>query len=62
MTNVICELVWVRDFLTELDFAPECPVRLYCDNQVVHIAEDPVSHERTKHIEVDCHLACQKIE
>ena len=51
------------DLLTELGFAPECPMRLYCDNQVpIHVAENPTFHERIKQIEVDCYLVHRKIE
>ncbi|RVW36465.1 Retrovirus-related Pol polyprotein from transposon TNT 1-94 [Vitis vinifera] len=57
-----CELIWLRHLLRELRFGKDEQMKLICDNQAaLHIASNPVFHERTKHIEVDCHFIREKI-
>ena len=57
-----CELIWLRHFLQELRFGNDEQMKLICDNQIaLHIASNPVFHEMTKHIEVDCHFIKEKI-
>ena len=36
-------------------------MKLYCDNKVTtNIAHNPAQHDRTKHVEVDCHFIKEK--
>ena len=48
--------------LEELGVQNLKPVTLHCDNQsTIHIGKNPVFHERTKHIEIDCHFTRDKV-
>ena len=62
MAKTTRKLIWVKDILSSLSVMHTPPVRLYCDNQAaLHIAKNPVFHERTKHNEVDCHFVRDEI-
>ena len=62
MTLVACEHIWLKQLLQELRFGKDEQMTLVCDKQTaLHIASNPVFHERTKHIEVDCHFIREKI-
>jgi len=57
MTSTTKEIVWLRCLLADMRISFSHPTPMYCDNQSsIQIAHNSVFHERTKHIEIDCHL------
>ncbi|KAK3008274.1 hypothetical protein RJ639_014960 [Escallonia herrerae] len=63
MANTCLELTWLRYILQDLRVPQVAPTRLFCDNQAaLHIAANPVFHERTKHIEIECHIVREKLQ
>ncbi|CAM8999069.1 unnamed protein product [Rhodiola kirilowii] len=63
MSTSTCEIVWIHQFLTEIGLKVSVPAKLWCDNQAaLHISSNPVFHERTKHIEIDCHFVREKVQ
>ena len=59
----VCEALWIRQLLSELHLLPNSPVMLYCDNKAaIDIANNPVQHDRTKHVEIDRHFIREKID
>ena len=61
LVSATCELQWLS--YRDRDLHLECfrPRVLYCDNQsALHIAANPVFHEQTKYLDIDCHIVREK--
>ncbi|CAH9115063.1 unnamed protein product [Cuscuta epithymum] len=62
MAVTVSEIVWLRWLLQDLTVNHNSPTPLYCDNQAArHIALNPVFHERTKHVEMDCYFVRERV-
>ncbi|KAI3731986.1 hypothetical protein L1987_63181 [Smallanthus sonchifolius] len=63
LRRVTQELTWLNRLFVEFQIDNLTPVPLKCESQAaIHIAKNPVFHERTKHIELDCHFVREKLQ
>ena len=61
MANTCLKLTWLRYIRQDLEVPLSERALLYCDNQAaLHIAANPVFHQRTKHIKIDYHIVREK--
>ncbi|XP_070036269.1 uncharacterized mitochondrial protein AtMg00810-like [Nicotiana tomentosiformis] len=57
LMKVVGELVWLSRLFEELTIPQSSPIDVFWDSQsAIHIPHNPMFHEQTKHIEVDCHF------
>ena len=63
MAAAASEVTWTIRLLEDLGIINLKPVVLHHDNNqsALHIARNPVFHERTKDIEIDCHFTREKV-
>ncbi|KAI3507180.1 hypothetical protein L1887_22027 [Cichorium endivia] len=57
MANTAAEIVWLTHLLRELHALPSVRPTLLCDNKsALFLSQNPVSHKRAKHIDLDYHF------
>ncbi|GJZ70067.1 hypothetical protein Tco_0633617 [Tanacetum coccineum] len=63
MAATTCELLWLSFLLKHLGINVKFPITLCCDNKSAQmLAANPCFHERSKHVDIDCHFTKEKIE
>jgi hypothetical protein len=59
---VACEVVWLQKLLSNLGQSVDAPIIIYCDNiSSILLANNPIYHVKTKHIEVHYHFIREKV-
>nr|GMD28189.1 uncharacterized protein LOC109150751 [Ipomoea batatas] len=62
LAATVCEVQWLTSLLNDLQTQQLKPATIFCDNKsAIAIAENHIFHERTKHIDIDCHLLREKV-
>ncbi|XP_057248849.1 uncharacterized mitochondrial protein AtMg00810-like [Beta vulgaris subsp. vulgaris] len=57
LAMTVCEVIWIKQLLKDLGLKNLNTTPIFCDNQAaLAIASNPVHHEKTKHVGIDCHF------
>ena len=63
MASTVAEVTWLIGLFRELDMSIVLPIVVHSDNiAAIQIASNPVFHERTKHIDINCHFIREKVQ
>ena len=62
MSACAVEVTWLIGLYKELGVSLTHPIKMVCDSKTaIQIASNPIFHERTKHIDIDCHFVRERI-
>ncbi|PKU65068.1 Retrovirus-related Pol polyprotein from transposon TNT 1-94 [Dendrobium catenatum] len=63
LSSAISGVQWLHHLLSELHLLQKDPSIIHCDNTfAIALANSPVFHARTKHIEIDYHFISEHIK
>lgn len=55
ITATVAKIIWLQGLLKKNGIEFKIPVEVYSDSKAaMQIAANPIYHERTKHIEIEC--------
>ena len=62
VANVVAETCWLRQLLQELHRPVTGATVVFCDNvSSIYMTQNPVHHQRTKHVEIDLHFVRDRV-
>lgn len=63
LVALICEVQWLHYLFKDLGVQFNKHASIYYHNRyVIYLAHNPIFHDRSKYIKIDCHLICEKWE
>jgi len=63
LATTTCEVQWLSYLLRDLQIKHTQTAVMYCDNKSArHIAHNQSFHERTKHLDIDCHVVREMVQ
>lgn len=62
LSRTVHEVLLLKNLLFIFDIDHTDPIVVHCENMTaIHLANNPFFHERTKHVELDCHFIIDEI-